>query len=114
MQINILISIISIKSLFLVLASDTWSLLVSASDTWFLLGFIFQFLGFVLGFDSWIFDGLGFQIIDFEWVLASISTSVSASVLGLWIGFGFCPQAFNRFQLPIVFGIQDMCGDQFF
>ncbi|PKK66119.1 hypothetical protein RhiirC2_785218 [Rhizophagus irregularis] len=47
MQINILISIISIKSLFLVSASDTWSLLVSASDTWFLLGFIFQFLGFV-------------------------------------------------------------------
>ncbi|PKK66118.1 hypothetical protein RhiirC2_785217 [Rhizophagus irregularis] len=38
-----------------------------------------------------------------------MSFEVSASVIGLWIGFGFCPQAFNRFQLPIVFGIQDKC-----
>ncbi|PKK58911.1 hypothetical protein RhiirC2_795585 [Rhizophagus irregularis] len=81
---------------------------VSATDSWALLSeFQLLILGlcYVLDFGSWIFDGLRFQIIDFEWVLAL----VSVSVLGLWIGFSFCSQVFDRFQLPIVFGIQGKC-----
>ncbi|PKC53265.1 hypothetical protein RhiirA1_479651, partial [Rhizophagus irregularis] len=73
---------------------------VSASDTWFLLGFSFRYLVFVR-FRILVHEllmGLGFQIIDFGWVLAS--------VLRLWISFSFCSLAFDRFQLPVVFGIQ--------
>ncbi|CAB4422295.1 unnamed protein product [Rhizophagus irregularis] len=85
---------------------------VSASGIWSLLGFGFQYLVFVrfyfpiLGLFHGLWMGLRFRIIDFGYWYQFMGSNryqlrflVSASVLGLWI-------AFDRFQLPIVFGIQ--------
>ncbi|CAB4373950.1 unnamed protein product [Rhizophagus irregularis] len=89
---------------------------VSASDTWFLLGYSFRYLVFVSGFGLWTFNGsrvsdhrLWMGISVSSWVLIDInfgSWALIALVLRLWICFSFCPLAFDRFQLPVVFGIQ--------
>ncbi|PKY42910.1 hypothetical protein RhiirA4_540731 [Rhizophagus irregularis] len=73
-----------------VLASNIWSLLGLASDTWSLL---------VHG----LWMGLRFRIIDFGyWYQFMGSNRYQLRFLG----FGFGSWTLDRFQLPIVFGIQ--------